>query len=113
MRPRNAGVPVCLYIWAAVLGVTVAWGQTPGDSSKPTQPADTGSAATIEQSGFQQSFLQGLAKGPSTFPHVWLPYEQKYVPEPVLLNSPRLKSLIHDGKLELSLADALALDARK
>ena len=59
--------------------------------------------------GFQKSFLNSLAYGPKEFPHVWNPYRQQPMPHPVLVNSPRLHSLIHDGKLELSLADALAL----
>ncbi len=42
-------------------------------------------------------------------PHLWNPYTQWSVPTPVLTNSPRLKSLIRDGKLQLSLQDALAL----
>ncbi len=106
MPPRNVGVHVCLYICVALPGVSVAWGQTPADSPKQAQPDST---ATVETSGFQQSFLAGLAKGPRTLPHVWNPYVQRSLPHPILLNSPRLGSLIHNGKLELSLADALAL----
>jgi len=37
------------------------------------------------------------------------PYRADYVPEPVLTNSPRLDRLIKDGKLYLSLKDAIAL----
>src|SRR3984885_14192217 len=59
--------------------------------------------------GFQKGFLESLPFGPSEFPHIWNPYVQKPFSLPVLVNSPRLGSLIHDGKLELSLSDALAL----
>ena len=59
--------------------------------------------------GFQKSFLDSLGQGPGVFPHVRDPYRQKPMSLPVLVNSPRLRNLIHDGKLELSLADALAL----
>ena len=37
------------------------------------------------------------------------PYTPDTVPEPVLTNSPRLDRLVHDGKLHLSLKDAIDL----
>jgi hypothetical protein len=45
-------------------------------------------------------------------PHSWNPfnaYRPAYVPEPNLANSPRIDALIHDGVLQLSLQDAIAL----
>jgi len=45
-------------------------------------------------------------------PHSWNPfnaYRATLVPEPNLANSPRIDSLIHDGVLQLSLQDAIAL----
>jgi outer membrane protein TolC len=59
--------------------------------------------------GFQKGFLESLPNGPSEFPHILNSYRQKPFSLPVLVNSPRLGGLIHDGKLELSLSDALAL----
>jgi outer membrane protein TolC len=56
-----------------------------------------------------QGFLNNYGTATSIFPNVWRPYVQQPIPLPVLENSPRLGSLIHDGKLELSLADAVAL----
>ena len=43
------------------------------------------------------------------FPNVLAPYQAQPAPPLVLDNSQRLDSLIHDGKLELTVADALAL----
>jgi outer membrane protein TolC len=37
------------------------------------------------------------------------PYAASQVPEPALTNSPRLEHLVHDGKLDLSLNEAIAL----
>lgn len=45
----------------------------------------------------------------SAFPDVFRPYNLPFVPEPNLNNSERLHSLIHDGKMTLSLEDAIAL----
>jgi len=45
-------------------------------------------------------------------PHTWEPfgaYRSSTVPEPTLTNSPRLDQLIKDGKLYISLKDAIAL----
>lgn len=43
------------------------------------------------------------------FPIGVSPYLQRQVPEPVLTNSPSLQQMIHKGKLELSLQDAIRL----
>src|SRR5947199_1820304 len=47
--------------------------------------------------------------GPSWFPSVFSPYKQEPIRPPVMENSPRLHDLIRNGKLRLSMADALAL----
>ena len=49
------------------------------------------------------------AKGNSHFPLLFGPYQPKYVPLPNLNNSVRLDDLIRDGKLYLSLQDAIYL----
>ncbi|HLK70290.1 MAG TPA: TolC family protein [Bryobacteraceae bacterium] len=59
--------------------------------------------------GMSQGFVDNYSKVPGIFPRFWRPYEQQDIPLPMLENSPRLDSLIHNGKLELSLADAIAL----
>lgn len=43
------------------------------------------------------------------FPNVFLPYSPISMPAPSMNNSALLHALIHDGKLEISLSDALAL----
>lgn len=72
-------------------------------------PAPASASGDDSTAGFQKGFLGSLSYGPSEFPHIWNPYRQKPMSLPVLVNSPRLGTLIHDGKLELSLSDALAL----
>ncbi len=61
------------------------------------------------QSRPTQEFLTDYSKGPSIFPNVFAPYKSQSLPAISLENSPRVENLIHDGKLELSMADALAL----
>jgi outer membrane protein len=48
-------------------------------------------------------------RAPKAFPNLIAPYRQIRIPEPVLTNSPRVDQLIHDGKLELTLQDAVEL----
>src|SRR6202022_836341 len=48
-------------------------------------------------------------KAPRGFPNLIAPYRSVPVPEPALTNSPRIDQLIHDGKLELTLQDAVEL----
>ena len=55
------------------------------------------------------AFLKDYSKGPNWVPHFTAPYRQQPIPPISLENSPRLKELIHDGKLQISMADALAL----
>jgi hypothetical protein len=53
--------------------------------------------------------LPNYITGPSWFPSVLKPYQTEPIKAPVTENSPRLRDLIHNGKLRLSMSDALAL----
>jgi outer membrane protein TolC len=46
---------------------------------------------------------------PSQFPNVIAPYRPVMVPPPNLANTPRIDQLMHDGKIVLSINDAVAL----
>src|SRR5712671_108221 len=48
-------------------------------------------------------------RAPKAFPNLIPPYRSIRIPEPVLTNSPRVDQLIRDGKLELTLQDAVEL----
>ncbi len=48
-------------------------------------------------------------KGQKPFPTFWLPYTPRTVPPPNLANSARIDTVIKDGKIYLSLDDAVAL----
>ena len=49
------------------------------------------------------------SKSVSQFPNLVAPYQPRSVPQPNFANSPRIDQLIKDGKLYLSLDDAIAL----
>src|SRR5262249_26554917 len=48
-------------------------------------------------------------RAPNGFPNLIAPYRPIRIPEPILVNSPRIDQLIHDNKLELTLQDAVEL----
>jgi outer membrane protein len=48
-------------------------------------------------------------RGPQAFPTLIAPYKPIHVDEPDLVNSPRIDKLIHDGKLQITLQDAVEL----
>ena len=52
---------------------------------------------------------QDFTKGQSPFPRMWQPYTPRYVSPANLTNSARIDSVIKDGKIYLSLNDAVAL----
>jgi outer membrane protein len=115
-RPGLRGARSLLaFFMAAMLAVgplSPAFAQSPAPNP-PSNPAPTASVATQGSSIAPVSSL-GLAKynftnGPRPFPNLLKPYQQIHIDEPVITNSPRLQQLIHDGKLELSLQDAVEL----
>ena len=56
-----------------------------------------------------QALLPNYEQGPSQFPNLIGPYKEQPIPPLILENSPRLHDLIREGKMQLSVSDALAL----
>ena len=97
---------------AAILAVTLvggpvapAFGQeapqntqaAPAKTATPIVPASLGSAK------------YSYSHAPKPFPNLLAPYSPIKVEAPGLTNSPRIDQLIHDGKLELSMQEAVEL----
>lgn len=90
---------------------------TPGQTQPPPStppPVAATSAPLAAQSaqpvpGHQLALTPDYSFGQPYFPHFTLPYKPIDAPRPVLTNSPRIDQLIHGGKLELSLDDAISL----
>jgi outer membrane protein len=92
-----------------------AFAQSPAQDPAQNPPSNPAPAPTVTTSGsFAPVSSLGLAKydfttGPRAFPSLLKPYQQIQIDQPVIINSPRLQQLLHDGKLELSLQDAVEL----
>jgi outer membrane protein TolC len=97
---------------AALLAGGPLLAQTPAQNP-PSNPAPTPTTAPDGSSIAPVSSLglttHNYTHGPSAFPNIIKPYEPIHVDQPLLVNSPRLDQLVHDGKLELTLQDAVEL----
>ena len=94
--------------FAAILAVLMplapvapVFAQQQGDSTPPAQPQPP--ARTIQVSN------QNYTHGKRLFPNIIAPYTSTLVPEPILTNAPRIEQMVKDGKLSISLQDAVDL----
>ena len=102
--------PFCRPLLASILTVILAG--SPVATTLAQEPASPPVPHAVVQGAVPISL--GVTKhdythAPKAFPKLFAPYTSKYVDPGVLTNSPRLEQLIHDGKLSLSLQDAIAL----
>src|ERR1700688_2123650 len=72
----------------------------------PAAPAPQAAPAPAKP---QAIHLEDYSKSRSAFPHILQPYLPKELPQPDLGNSPRIDALMHEGKIYLSIDDAVAL----
>jgi outer membrane protein len=85
-------------------------GQTAPGAQPLSQPgAQTGSVASEPARDFKANVGPDYSNGRAVFPNIFAPYAPQNIPEPMLTNSTRLDQLIQDGKLMLSLDDAISL----
>lgn len=91
MKPRSSRWSAAALVLGLMVGSVLAPAGLRAQQSQPSTPAP------IDYSHSD------------AFPNIFGPYTSRVVPEPRLSNSDRLRTLIHDGKLTLSLQDAIAL----
>ncbi|MBV9183793.1 MAG: TolC family protein [Acidobacteria bacterium] len=101
LSPLLAAILVCS-------NVTVLWAQEAqtAQGQNPPTPANLPQAPAAQQ---QQFVLRDYSKPKRAFPNVIAPYTPEELPVPNLANTPRLDQLMRDGKLYLSMDDAVAL----
>ena len=83
--------------------VTPVLAQSPPSGPQPQTAPQGGVPISLGVSKFDYS------RPPSPFPDIINPYRMQNIAPGVLANSPRMDQLIHGGKMELSLQDAIAL----
>jgi outer membrane protein len=97
---------------AAILAATLVGG--PISPAFAQDAPQTPQAAPAKTPGPIAPVSLGSAKynyshAPKPFPNLFAPYSPLKIGEPTLTNSPRIDQLVHDGKLELSLQEAVEL----
>ncbi|HUJ29975.1 MAG TPA: TolC family protein [Candidatus Acidoferrum sp.] len=80
--------------------------QTPAQAQ--SQPATPATPPTMSQK-LKIDMGKDYSHGKSMFPNPFGVYAKRDIPTPTLANSPKVNQLIQDGKLMLSLEDAIAL----
>jgi outer membrane protein len=121
---ESARVALAALLTVLLAGAPV-WAQDPGDPPKPATPGQEKPGLPTPQTPAQDVYTAKptnppipvslgtskyhYTKAPKGFPNLLAPYRPINIPEPTLTNSARLDQLIHDGKLELTLQDAVAL----
>jgi outer membrane protein len=86
--------------------------QTPGQPQMPTPPVyepPTPNQGPPPSPARALKFGPDYSKGQSWFPNIIAPYKEMHIAEPELTNTPRVDQLIQNGKLMLSLEDAISL----
>lgn len=94
---RGASAVITIVFFLGIL-VPAVWSQEP-----PAAPVPQSNSVS------KPLPLVNYAKPVAQFPNPIAPYVPRQVPAPDLSNSPRIDGLLHDGKLYLSLNDAIAL----
>src|SRR6266849_1828724 len=95
---------VSLAILTAFAPVAPAFAQeAQGQTAPPAQSQSQTPVRTIQVSN------EDYTNGKRWFPDIIAPYTPTKVPQPVLTNAPRIEQMIQDGKLRISLQDAIDL----
>jgi outer membrane protein TolC len=102
--------PLMASLLAAILfmgTLSPAYAQDPagtqvssGEPKVPNSPSPTVSLGSSKYS---------FSRAPKGFPNLIAPYKSISIPEPGVTNTPKIEQMIHDGKLEISLQDAVEL----
>jgi outer membrane protein len=92
-----------LAIVLVLAPVSPALAQQEQNSSAPPAPQPQSPDRTIHVSN------QDYTSGKRWFPNLLAPYTPTPVPQPVLINSPGIEQMIKDGKLSISLQEAIDL----
>src|SRR6476660_7469895 len=104
VRPLTA---ICLALLLALGASSPSLAQNAAQN--PTTPAQTtvgtGALPPISLGMSKYSY----SRAPKGFPNLIAPYSGINIPSSNLTNSPKIEQLIHDGKLEISLQDAIEL----
>jgi outer membrane protein len=102
---------VCRLVVAILLAGALAVSGWAQDATQSTPPASSAASQSspVQTPQPQQFHLQNFDKPSGYFPNPIAPYKARYLPPPNLNNTPRIEQLLQNGKLMISINDAVAL----
>src|SRR5215467_2112385 len=116
VAPKASGATLLARpLLAAILAVTLVGGTTPSAYAQGTpQNPPPAPAPQAQSSAVTAPISLGTAKhhytrAPRPLPNLFAPYHAIKIEPSAVVNSPRIEQLIHEGKLQLSLQDAIEL----
>src|SRR5579872_4633017 len=92
---------VRVLIVAGLLSAAIGWAQDQPPQAAQGTPVQTPQPQRIE--------IKDYSKGQPSFPNPLRPYTPVHVPPPNLSNTPRIQQILQEGKIYLSINDAVAL----
>ena len=101
----------CRLVAAMMLAGALAvsgWAQDSAQSAPPASSA-TAQSTPVQAPQPQQFHLENFDKPQGYFPNPIAPYKPRYLPPPNLNNTPRIEQIMQNGKIMLSIDDAVAL----
>jgi outer membrane protein len=107
-RLVRSGLALFLAISMAAGAPVYAQDQTQGQTSNQAQ-ASSESPSPDQARNLKAQTGPDYSRPKSGFPNIIAPYTGIHIDAPALTNSPRVDQLIHEGKLMLSLDDAISL----
>ncbi|HXT86653.1 MAG TPA: TolC family protein [Verrucomicrobiae bacterium] len=109
MTQRWSRFILALYLAASLATGVPAYAQAPA-AQQEQAPAQTNAGQVAPASNYTTLLTtRNYTKGKRSFPNIFAPYTGRNIAHPDLTNAPTVYSLIQDGKLNLSLQDAIAL----
>jgi outer membrane protein len=98
-----------ILLFAFPLSIWAQDAQPAAAQTSPTQPPPSQALPAAPSSHQHPFVVEDYAKPKRAFPNVIAPYTARNVPPPDLTNTPRIDQLMRDGKIYLSMNDAVAL----
>src|SRR5436190_2058539 len=105
----TAAASLAAQAQAPAPGQPLAQPQNQPAAAPQTQPAQPATAAPVEQKKVSTSLGQDFSIVKPMFPNPIAPYTAGTIPAPVFVNSPRVQQRIQNGKLLVSMQDAIEL----
>src|SRR6516225_7272968 len=106
MSRLNSAARLLIVLFGFLLTGRI-WAQNAPQQTAPSPQASP--SAPLPSSQAQTFVTTDYSKPRGYFPNPLIPYEPRHVPPPNLSNTHRVDQLMHDGKIMLSINDAVAL----